>query len=267
VQATFTGQEYDEETDIQYFGARYMDNETGRFVSIDPAILKLHNPEELKSIVNGNINKVLINPQQLNSYAYSINNPVVMTDDTGEFAGPFGRDLASGQRSIGSFFNRAGDYTSSQGGFVNKVSGFVSRSMGDIANNIADVFDPDQSGGTRMLAFGFAAFDASTGGEGKVVGKTLLTAGEKVFGLRVTKHAAEQFAKRGMSAGQISSAIENGTKYLDTKTGNLLHTVGERGRGGFTIVTDRAQKALVSTENFIRNLSPKSSPDRFKLLK
>jgi len=71
---TFTGQEYDEETDIQYFGARYMDNEVGRFVSIDPVLVNIDS-----------INKVLSDPQSLNSYAYSRNNPVVLVDKDGNF--------------------------------------------------------------------------------------------------------------------------------------------------------------------------------------
>jgi len=263
VQATFTRQEYDEETNIQYFGARYYDNQTGRFTAMDPATLILHDSDKLKEIVNGDINTVLINPQQLNSYAYSLNNPVVMLDEDGQFAGPFGRDLASGQRQIASFLHNAGNYTSSQGGFINKVSGFVTNSVGDFVDNMANVWDPDQNAGTRTLALGLVALDSSTGGEGKAV----LKAGEKAFGLRVTKHAAEQLIERGMTKGQIPLALEKGTKYLDKNTGNLLHVFGERGKGGFTIVTDSAQKILVSTENFVRNLSSSKALDRFKLLK
>jgi len=65
VQATFTGQEYDEETNIQYFGARYLDNEIGRFISMDPW--------------NGDQS----NPQTLNKYSYALNNPVIIVDPTG----------------------------------------------------------------------------------------------------------------------------------------------------------------------------------------
>jgi hypothetical protein len=66
-----------------------------------------------------------------------------------------------------------------------------------------------------------------------------------------------------MSISQIETAFKTGERYLDTHTGNLLYTIGERAKGGYTIVTDRAQTVLVSTENFIRNLVPKKFPDRF----
>src|SRR3989344_915132 len=35
----FTGQEYDDENNLQYFGVRHLGNEIGRFTSVDPAIL------------------------------------------------------------------------------------------------------------------------------------------------------------------------------------------------------------------------------------
>lgn len=62
---TFTGKEYDEENSLQYYGARYLDNELGRFISMDRW--------------DGD----LADPQTLNKYAYVSNNPVRYTDPTG----------------------------------------------------------------------------------------------------------------------------------------------------------------------------------------
>lgn len=70
VQATFTGKETDEESSLQYFGARYMDNDIGRFISIDPLLLR--------AVVS-----VLNDPQSLNSYAYVRNNPIIFVDPDG----------------------------------------------------------------------------------------------------------------------------------------------------------------------------------------
>jgi len=56
----FVGKEKDEETGLYYFGARYMDAGIGRFVSVDP---------------KGIAEKDLLNPQRLNRYNYSLNNP------------------------------------------------------------------------------------------------------------------------------------------------------------------------------------------------
>lgn len=81
----FTGKEYDEENELQYYGARYMDNEIGNFLSIDPAILLLHDKDKLESITSQELSSILSQPQLLNSYSYVINNPVKLSDPNGEF--------------------------------------------------------------------------------------------------------------------------------------------------------------------------------------
>jgi RHS repeat-associated protein len=72
----FAGKERDTETGalsdgadgaLDYFSARYYQNQTGRFTSVDPG----H--------VNGNI----LDPQSWNGYAYARNNPLKYTDPTG----------------------------------------------------------------------------------------------------------------------------------------------------------------------------------------
>ena len=67
----FTGKELDEDTDLYYYGARYYDAKIGRFVAIDPVALK-------------NPTKVLSDPQQLNTYSYTRNNPLKYVDPEGE---------------------------------------------------------------------------------------------------------------------------------------------------------------------------------------
>lgn len=56
----FIGKEKDEETDLYYFGARYLDSRIGRFIKPDPV---------------GITESDLINPQRFNRYTYSLNNP------------------------------------------------------------------------------------------------------------------------------------------------------------------------------------------------
>jgi predicted double-glycine peptidase/predicted nucleic acid-binding Zn-ribbon protein len=86
-------------------------------------------------------------------------------------------------------------------------------------------------------------------------GRVALNAGETVAGLRVTTHASEQYALRNITIDQIENAFKSGVKYLDTNTGNVLHVIGERGKGGYTIVTDSTQKVLVTVEDFVQKLS------------
>jgi RHS repeat-associated protein len=65
VKHKFTGQELDDETGLYNYGARYYDPAIGRFVSADSIV-----PD-------------FSDPQSLNRYSYCRNNPVIITDPSG----------------------------------------------------------------------------------------------------------------------------------------------------------------------------------------
>ena len=65
----FTGKERDNETGLDYFGARYHGSTQGRFTSADAAPIEIRH---------------LVNPQDLNRYAYVANNPLKFIDPDGE---------------------------------------------------------------------------------------------------------------------------------------------------------------------------------------
>jgi len=69
---SFTDKELDEDLGLYYFEARWYDSSIGRFSSQDPAQL------------DGRVSKLIQDPQSLNFYAYSRNNPVNLVDVTGE---------------------------------------------------------------------------------------------------------------------------------------------------------------------------------------
>jgi RHS repeat-associated protein len=65
----FTGKERDAESGMDYFLARYYSSAQGRFTSLDPVALTVGR---------------LTDPQQINLYAYTRNNPLAFIDPTGE---------------------------------------------------------------------------------------------------------------------------------------------------------------------------------------
>lgn len=63
---TYTGREWDKETGLYYYRARYYDPMDGRFISEDPIPLENRTQD------------------QLNSYTYAVNNPINFTDPNGQ---------------------------------------------------------------------------------------------------------------------------------------------------------------------------------------
>ena len=75
----FVGKEKDDETGLYYFGARYENPKTGRFIAPDP--VRAVDPGTGKTN-----EELLLNPQRLNTYAYGLNNPYRYVDPDGLIA-------------------------------------------------------------------------------------------------------------------------------------------------------------------------------------
>ena len=73
----FTGKELDSEIGLHYFGARYYDSQSGRFVSVDPMIQAF---SEAKKEKNDSFLRGLILNE---SYSYAGNNPIRYVDPNG----------------------------------------------------------------------------------------------------------------------------------------------------------------------------------------
>jgi len=94
----FVGKEKDEETGLNYFGARYLAAGTGRFLA----------PDSVRGVNagSGTINSLILqNPQRFNLYTYSLNNPYRYVDPDGRIpldtiwdAGNILYDLYTGDR-------------------------------------------------------------------------------------------------------------------------------------------------------------------------
>jgi len=90
-QRKFTGHEYDADTGLSYFDARYYNGRVGRFLSEDPVFLQA--------------TFSLTDPQSLNAYAYARNNPVRYNDPDGKWFW----DVVTGKQSWSSFTVEVGD--------------------------------------------------------------------------------------------------------------------------------------------------------------
>lgn len=77
----FNGKELDEETGLYYYGARYYNPRTSRWLSVDPAFDEYLGikPQDLP-------NRGVFNSNNLPSFSYSLNNPILYTDPNGEIA-------------------------------------------------------------------------------------------------------------------------------------------------------------------------------------
>jgi RHS repeat-associated protein len=72
----FTGKELDEETNLYYFGARYLDAQTSRWLSCDPI---------LDSYLDGEPAGGVYNSVNMNLYHYGANNPLKYVDPNGMY--------------------------------------------------------------------------------------------------------------------------------------------------------------------------------------
>jgi RHS repeat-associated protein len=84
----FTGKEWDSETGLYYYGARYLNPQTGMWLSTDPAMgeyIPLAPVNDEAKRYNGNLPGMggVFNTVNLHAYHYAGNNPVKYTDPNG----------------------------------------------------------------------------------------------------------------------------------------------------------------------------------------
>lgn len=193
------GGHYKDETGLNYMGARYYNSNYGRFISIDPMFWTL--PKEY-----------LLDPQQMNSYAYARNNPIIYTDPDGKTA----------VDSINNFINNTLSNVASS---VNNFLGGGSNISQNINTEIKKGTDLDYPNGYYIRSKDInITFDK---GADNKVNRNLVNYFEKV---------TEQGPKNGIYSINISSTtnhasnsirsahqISNGANALDISTINGTH--------------------------------------------
>lgn len=84
----YTGKPLDSGSNLYYYGQRYYDPMIGQFTQPDPVSRHLTDPQKLKQSTGQDLQQFLTNPQALNEYSYTQNNPVKYVDPDGEFLIP-----------------------------------------------------------------------------------------------------------------------------------------------------------------------------------
>jgi RHS repeat-associated protein len=83
---TYTSREYDPESGLYYYRARYYDSKVGRFISEDPILRPMNSQcSNLNSSppIRWLVPNLIKDPKNFNSYLYVGNNPVNKTDPKG----------------------------------------------------------------------------------------------------------------------------------------------------------------------------------------
>jgi len=190
-QRKFTGHEFDRSTSLTYANARYYKQNIGRFLSQDPVFLSIGAQEKLSLI------KLLKNPQSLNSYSYSLNNPVRYVDPSGESARETLIEKVESARMVSNLLKMGGEMLSDSG---HKAAAFTTGLIAEGLDDLATAFDPGSGLKDRTFAVGSLALNFVGDGAGKGV-KT----GVNVLRGEVTQWGFKSFSifKRAMgSAGE-----------------------------------------------------------------
>ncbi len=217
----FVGKEKDKETGLQYFGARYMKDEIGRFISPDP--VGPVDPRRSKTNY-----KMLENPQMLNRYVYSLNNPYRYLDPNGRevyfigvgtsfFVGNIGPNARKDQRGYGTqaSFGIAYDTKSKEfivftsGGSANqtedKVIGFnagIGPFGGRFEGDMKD-FKGEFREKSRTVVVTVTSMESDTGKEG-----TSIAIGGKGFGFSYTSITTKTYDLGGRLREMLSPKKE-----------------------------------------------------------
>jgi RHS repeat-associated protein len=135
----FTGKELDPETGLYYYGARYLDPKTSRWISGDPALgeyipVAPVNDEAKKRNQNLPGGGGVFNYVNLHVYHYAGNNPVKYTDP-------------DGRRNVYAFIKIEGFTTTNRGYFINSFTIYYSEDRNAIqieSNRMNSKVDTDQ---------------------------------------------------------------------------------------------------------------------------
>jgi RHS repeat-associated protein len=234
----FNGKELDRETNLSYYGARYLDMKTSMWLSVDPLTLR----EDFFEADEENQSSTVFNPQNLSSYVYCYQSPVKFNDPDGEnpilgavlgAAVDYGIQVASnyaqGKRGMDAFTKNInlssialsaveGGLTS--GGSVIKKIAVKSAVL--VVNNVVEIKTNDKGGFEAKVdknprnIIKNIAIDATVNGLAKGVG----TKGVKLLSKAdINKGTIAKTIKKVIraSGGRVTRDVNNKVKKFSTK--------------------------------------------------
>ncbi len=236
----FTGKERDSETGLDYFGARYYGSNMGRFLSPDeftggPVDVFDNDPTQPGPLPYADIT----NPQSLNKYSYTYNNPLRYTDPDGHcpmcaLAGA----VAGGGASIvyHLWTNPAQDVNWRQVGGAAVAGAIVGGTMGMASEAALPVVQQIVVGSSASVVGGIADRTVQTGSLNKAMENPKDIATDAVVGaVSAGVAVAGDAAVGAKSAGRLAKLEQNAARSQTTKSTlkqlNRLNAATEQMKG------------------------------------
>jgi len=231
----FVGKEKDEESGLYYFGARYMEAKIGRFTAVD----SVGAIDAYKNKTNENL---LLDPQALNRYAYSLNNPYKYVDPDGRAWALIGPVLILyGVMQLGEFLQpRTLEMPSNS---------FIEQNAFDILLLPVGMEKQTASAISTTSKLLWGAWN-----DYKIVqfaGKEYAQIGERLY----TRHAVERMMPSGleglgrsMSPNLVEDVIRNGTMTTEVMKNGIERQIFRSGSA--EVVTEQSAKIVVTVNPF-----------------
>ena len=232
VDEKFTGQKRDNETGLDYFGARYYSSPLGRFTSPDPLYVEANR---------------LGDPKQLNLYAYVRNNPLKLVDPIGMYIEINCGIADDCVKAIGMFNNRGGAQFTVGWGNNNKLAiidaekklskaektlykAITNESKGGVLNISRDTGTADfgvyNNPGSNTIDLGnLAKLDAPSNSGGIGAGDIVAHEGLESYFSSSMQKSSNPFEKahnKVLNRGLPGLKNHGGKLYFDSSRGNVL---------------------------------------------
>jgi len=209
----FNGKELDSETGLYYYGARYLDSKTSLWLNTDP--LSGYNPiKEHEHYIDGQHNRGVFNPMNLNTYTYTYQNPIRYIDPNGKQTDAIASYFQGKLQGIGTYvqYKVSKTYNDTKQAIINTAK----QAQTWVKNNKKEILS---------LAKNFQ----ETGDQATITGLGMAAAGAPVAGVGATPGLA--LATAGGFSSTVGNAMEVGVELItqdfsDNKTGKAIYNIG-----------------------------------------